>query len=68
MYFWTYGLRKTGLDKCLKSPVLEDPSRSSMANGRKYHWNLNDSIFTIFIDSSASNSVWKCLSEWYAKS
>ena len=24
IYFWNYGLRKMWLDKCLKSPVLED--------------------------------------------
>ena len=28
MYFWTYGLRKTWLDKSLKSLVSEDPSTS----------------------------------------
>ena len=67
MYFWTYRLRKTWLDKCLKSPILEKPSRSSMVKGRKHCWNLNDSIFIIFIDSSARNSGWKCLSEWYYK-
>ena len=30
MYFWTYRLRKTWLNKCLKSPVSEDPSTSNM--------------------------------------
>ena len=28
MYFGSYGLRKPSLDKCLKSPVSEDPSKS----------------------------------------
>ena len=49
MYFWTYGIRKTWLDKCLKSPVWEDPSTSNMENGPNHCWNLNDSTFTIFI-------------------
>ena len=49
MYCWTYRLGKTWLDKCLKSPVLEDPLTSNMVNGRKHRWNLNDSTFTIFI-------------------
>ena len=49
MYFWTYGLRKTWLDKCLKSPVWEDPSTSNMENGPNHCWNLNDSTFIIFI-------------------
>ena len=26
------------LDKCLKSPVSEDPSKSNMVNGPKYCW------------------------------
>ena len=30
MYFRSYGLRKTWLDKCLKSPLSEDPSTSNM--------------------------------------
>ena len=50
MYFWTYWLWKTWLDKRLKSIVLEDPLTSNMVNGRKHCWNLNDSTFTIFID------------------
>ena len=49
MYYWTYGLRKTWLDKCLKSPVWEDPSTSNMENGPNHCWNLNDSTFIIFI-------------------
>ena len=32
MYFLTYGLRKTWVDKCLKSPVSDDPSKSTMIN------------------------------------
>ena len=35
MNFWTYGLQKTWLDKCLKSPVWEDPFTSNMVNSLK---------------------------------
>ena len=31
--FWTNGLRKTMLEKCLKSPVSEAPLTSNMVNG-----------------------------------
>ena len=34
IYFWTCGLRKTLLDKRLKSPVSEDSSTSNMINGQ----------------------------------
>ena len=67
MYFRTYWLRKTWLDKCLKSRVSEDPSRSNMVSGPKHCWNLNDSAFTIFIDPCESNSGWKSLPDSYAK-
>ena len=68
MYFWTYGLRKTWLDKCLKSLVSEDSSTKNMVNGPNHCWNMNDSIFTIFIDPFEGNSGWKGLSEGYEKS
>ena len=29
MYFRNYGLRKTWLDKCLKSPVTEDSRKAT---------------------------------------
>ena len=63
MYFWTYGLRKTWLDKCLKSPVLEDASTSNMVNGPKDSWNLYGITFTIFIDPFQGTLGWKNLSE-----
>ena len=50
MYFRKYRLRKTWLDKCLKSRVPEDPSTDNMANGPKHYCNLNDSTFRIFIN------------------
>ena len=68
MYSWAYGLRKMWLDKCLKSPVSEDPSTSNMVNGAKHCWNLNESTFTVFIHPCAGKSGWKCLSEQYQKS
>ena len=67
MYFWTYGLQKTWLYKCLKSPVSEDPSTSNMLDAGKHCWNLNHSTVTIFIDPCEDNSGLKSLSEWYAK-
>ena len=59
MYFSTEGLRKTWLDKCLKSPVSEDHSTSNMVNAPKHCRNLNDSTFTIFIRQCEGNSVLK---------
>ena len=50
MYFWVYGVKKTLLDKCLKSLDSEDPSKSDMVNGPKRYWNLTDNTFSIFID------------------
>ena len=34
MYFWTYGIEKTWLNKCLKNQVSEDPSTSNMETRR----------------------------------
>ena len=34
MYFWTYGIGKTWLDKCLKNPVSEDNSTTNMETPR----------------------------------
>ena len=68
MHFWTYRLRKTRLDKCLKKPLSEGPLTSNKTNGPKHCWNLNDSTFTIFIDPCENNYGWKSLSELYAKS
>ena len=50
--FWKYGLRKIWLDKCLKSRVSEDAERDNTATGSKHSSNLNDCIFTIFINPS----------------
>ena len=61
--FLNFRLRKTWLDKCVKSPVPKDPSTSNMVNGLKHCSKLNDSTFTIFIDNYAGNSGLKSLSE-----
>ena len=67
MYFWSYRLRKTWLDKCLKSLISKEPLRSNMLNGSKHSWNLNNSTLTSFIDHCESNSIGKSLSYWDAK-
>ena len=51
MYFPKYRLRKTWLDKCLKSHVSEDPYTDNMENWSKQSSNLNDSTFTKFINT-----------------
>ena len=61
MYFRNSVLQKTWLDKCLKSCVLGDPSTDNIANGLKHCFNLNDNIFTIFLNHCESNSVRKSL-------
>ena len=55
MDFRNYGLQKTWLDNCLKSPVSEDPSTINMVNVPKHSCNLSDSTFVIFIDHSEGN-------------
>ena len=61
MVFRKYHLRKTWLDKCLKSRVSEDPSTDNMANGSKHCYNLNDSTFAIFINHCESSCIGKTL-------
>ena len=51
------------LDKCLKSPVSEDPLTSNIGNGTKHCSELNDSTFTIFIDPFEGSLGWKNVSE-----
>ena len=51
MCFWKYRLRKTWLDKCLKSHFSEDPYTDNMENWSKQCSNLNDSTFTKFINT-----------------
>ena len=42
MYFRNYGLPKTWLDQCPKSPVSEDPTKSNMVKAPKHYSNLKD--------------------------
>ena len=62
MFFGNYGLPKTWLDQCLKSPVSECPSKSNMGNAPKYCSHLKDSPFTTFIDHWEFNCLTKSLS------
>ena len=61
MYFGNYGLPKTWLDQCLKSPVSEYPSKKNMANVPKHCSHLKDIPFTIFINHWAVNCSTKSL-------
>ena len=42
MYYRNYGLPKTWLDQCLKSPVSEDPTKSNMVKAPKHNSSLKD--------------------------
>ena len=42
MFFPNYGLPKTWLDQCLKSPVSKDPTKSNIVNAPKHCSNLKD--------------------------
>ena len=46
---------KTRSDKCIKSPVSEDPTTSNMVNVPNHCGNLHHSIFIIFIDHCQVN-------------
>ena len=59
---------KTWWDKCLKSPVSEDPSRSNMINVLKHCWNLHQCIFILLIDHWNFSFVGKSLLYWPDKS
>ena len=61
MYFRNYGLPKTWLNQCVKSPVSEVPSKSNMVNAPKHCSNLKDSLLTIFIDHWEFNFLTKSL-------
>ena len=67
-YFRNYGLRKTWLHHCLKSPVSRVPSKSNMVNAPKLCLNFHGSTFTIFIVRCEGNWLAKSLVQWYAKS
>ena len=61
MYFRNYGLPKTFLDQCPKSPDSEDPTKSNMVNAPKYCSNLRDTSFTIFINHREVTCLTKSL-------
>ena len=46
---------KLWLDKCLKSPLSEDPSTSNMVNVRNHFSSLHHMVFIIFIDPCQEN-------------
>ena len=54
MYFRNYGLPKTWLDQCLKSPVSEDPTKSNMVNAPKHCSNLKDSSLPYLLITAQS--------------
>ena len=55
MYLGNCGLQKPWLDKCLKSAVSEDPSKSNMVNRPKHCSHLIGRPFGIFIDECEDN-------------
>ena len=55
MYFSTDGLRKTWIDKFLKSPISQALVTRKMVKRAKHYPKLNDSTFTIFLDPCESN-------------
>ena len=55
MHFQNYGLQKTWLDKCLRSPVSDNPLRENLVNGSNHCFDLNDKIFTRSIDHCERN-------------
>ena len=67
MYFLTYGLRKTSLDKSLKSAVSEDPSTSNMRNGPTHYFTAQHlyhiywSLWRLFIWKKSLLVIWKFL-------
>ena len=68
MYFRNYGLPKTWLDQCLKSPVSEHLSKTNMLNAPKHCPHLKDTPFTIFMNHWEYNCLTKSLCYRYPKS
>ena len=54
MDFRNYGLPKTWLDQCLKSPVSEDPTKSNMINKPKHCSNLKDTSLPYLLITGTS--------------
>ena len=62
MSFWNYGLRDTGLCKCLKSHVSLHPRKVNILKVSKHFCNLHDSSFINLAHCSRKMSVAKSLS------
>ena len=54
MYFRNYGLPKTWLDQCLKSPISENPTKSNMVNAPKHCSNLKDTSLPYLLITGTS--------------
>ena len=54
MDFRNYGLPKTWLDQCLKSPVSENPTKSNMVNAPKHCSNLKDTSLLYLLMTGTS--------------
>ena len=64
MYFRIYGLPRTWLDQCLKSPVSEDPTKSNMVNAPKHCSNLKDTSLPYLLITGKSIVIQKvCVSD-----
>ena len=61
MYFRNYGLPKTWLDQCLKSPVSEDPTKSNMVNTPKHCSNLKETSLPYLLITGKSIVLKKSL-------
>ena len=59
MYFRNYGLPKTLLDQCLKSPVSEDPTKSNMVNKPKHCSKLKDTSLPYLLIAGRSIALQK---------
>ena len=55
MYFRNYVLRKTWLDKCLKSPVSDNLLTENFVKVPKQRFNRNNSTFARFFDHCEGN-------------
>ena len=59
MYIRNYGLPKTWLDQCLKSPVSEDSTKSNMVNAPKHCTNLKDTSLPYILITAKSTLLQK---------
>ena len=59
MYIRNYGLPKTSVDQCLKSPVSEDPTKSNMVNAPKHFSNLRNTSLPYLLITGKSIVIQK---------